>query len=316
MGISKVVHVLCLTASSSAYRDDIIAPMKLLHTSAIVSAIVVVAAIAGVWYFFDHLPESGMQTMIVHPAAYSETVAVSGQVVAARDVDLGFAQGGRVSRIYADVGQRVKQGDLIAETENGDVRALLSQAKAALAAQQAQLASLKAGTRPEAIAVTQAQLSSDQAALSQTNAALVNVIQSAYTVSDDAVRNKTDQFITNPRSPAPLVAFTTSNSQSAMNLSIDRVSAESLLVAWQSQVAALSPDGDLSSAQQTAEKNLAQIASLLADANTALVSAVPGTVSQNQINTFIKTFQLIIHEDMVIVPDIQRCCVRFQGTCH
>ena len=124
-------------------------------------------------------------TMTISRADFSEEVSVSGTVTAAQDVDLGFATNGRIVRTYARVGQYVRAGAILAETENGDLIATLAQ-------EQADLAALQAGTRPEELEV---------AATTVTNAkaALVNAIQNAYTTSDDAVRNRVDQLFSNPR---------------------------------------------------------------------------------------------------------------------
>ena len=238
------------------------------------------------WYVFLRDGNSSLQTLTVRSSTFAQQVSVSGTVQAAQDVDLGFAASGRISGVYASVGQQVTAGTLLAQIENGDLRATFAQKQAALAAQQADLASVQAGTRPEQIAVTEAQIASDQSALTQANSAIADAIQTAYTQSDDAVHNKVDQFFSNARSSSPSLAFSVSNSQYATTLVNERVSAEGLLASWQSGVAASA--AHLASAIAEAQANLATVMTLLSDANAALNTAVPSTQTpQSTLNAYI-----------------------------
>jgi HlyD family secretion protein len=217
---------------------------------------------------------SPYETIAVQLAPMQQIVSVTGKVKAQQSVDLGFSVNGTIATVNTQVGQSVSAGDVLARLDAGDLAAQLSQAQAQADAAQAQFASLKAGTRPEQLAITQAQVSSDQAALAQANTAVVNAIQSAYSYSDDAVRNKVDQFLNNPRTPTPTLMFSTSNSQVQASLQFDRASAESLLTSWQGETTALTTASDLATAEAHAQQNLATISSLLSEANAALNGAV------------------------------------------
>lgn len=241
-----------------------------------VVALAVIAAAA--WVLVSHSGAPVGATLTVHPETFVQDISVSGSVQAQQNVDLGFAQSGRVSAVYAAVGDEVAAGTPLAQIDNGDLRAAVAQQEAALQAAQAELASLKAGTRPEQIAVTQSQITSDQTALAQAAQSVADAIQSAYTESDDAVHNKLDQFFTNPRTSNPQLSFSTSNSQLATTLVNDRTAIEPVLVAWQGDASALSASApDLSSAEAESQKNLAQVSALLSDANAALNAAVATT---------------------------------------
>jgi len=202
------------------------------------------------------------ELLVVHPGDFLQQVSVSGKVVSAQEVDLGFSQGGRVAGVYVKVGQKVSVGTTLASIENGDLRAGVLQKQAALETQQAKLASLKAGTRPEEVAVSESEVASAAAAL-------VNAIQDAYRAADASVRNTTDQFLNNPRTN-PQLTFPVSDSQLKAKVETERSSAEVLLTSWQSAVLGLTADSDLAVASQSGQKNLSQIAALLSDANVAL----------------------------------------------
>ena len=171
---------------------------QLFSNTTVVYGLVALVVIAGGWFFFFR---GGVEaeTLTVERGEFLEQVSVSGTVVAAQVVDLGFSGGGRVSRVYARVGDRVAYGSTIAEVENGDLRANLLQKQAALETEEAKLESLRRGTRPEELAVIEAAIENDRLALDQANQSVLNAILDAYAKSDDAIHNKVDQFISNAR---------------------------------------------------------------------------------------------------------------------
>src|SRR3989344_5127125 len=92
----------------------------------------IVMAAGAVWYFFFRQSGPLPQLLVVHPVNFAQQISISGTVQAAEDVDLGFAQSGRVSGVYAKVGNTIRHGALLAQIDNGDVRANLAQKQAAL----------------------------------------------------------------------------------------------------------------------------------------------------------------------------------------
>src|SRR3989344_2333659 len=89
------------------------------------------------------------QTLLIHKENFKQEVSVSGKVIAAQSVELGFAQGGRIARVYVKVGDTIAEGGLIAEVENGDLRAAVMQKQAALNLKKANLAALQGGRKEE-----------------------------------------------------------------------------------------------------------------------------------------------------------------------
>lgn len=190
---------------------------------------------------------------------FIQKVSVSGTVIAAKDADLGFAGSGRISGVYAKVGQKVQAGAVIAQTENGDLIAALAEAKADLDA-------LLSGTRPEEIAVA-------SATVYNAESALVDAIRNAYTSSDDAVRNKADSFFTNPRTD-PKLSFIVSDSSLKSAIESDRTAVESSLLDWSLLNKNLTSANAADSANK-AQSYLVQVTALLADANAALNQGIP-----------------------------------------
>jgi len=213
-------------------------------------------------------------TLRVSVGDFVQKVSVSGTVVAAKDADLGFAASGRISGVYAKVGQQVYAGAILAETENGDLVAALSQA-------QAHLASLKAVTRPEEVAIA-------STAVTSATTALVNAVQSAYTTSDDAIHNKVDAFFTNPRT-TPKLSFSISNMTLQTIVERERANIEPVLASWALLVAGLSPENVVEAASRS-QTYLAQVITLLADANAALNQGTPDqTTTAATLSSYITT---------------------------
>src|SRR3989344_1201184 len=171
---------------------------------------------AGAVVFFAGGGNNGSETLTVHPGKFIQEVSVSGKVVATQNVELGFAQSGRVSGVYVRVGQAVTSGAVLAEVENGDLRATALQKQAALESAQAELARLQKGNREEG-------------ALEQANEAVINAVRDAYTASDDAVHNAVDQFLSNARTPNPQLNFGVTDAQIVTKLIEKRAIIEPML---------------------------------------------------------------------------------------
>lgn len=239
---------------------------------------VLAVVLAGGWYFFIRPAPVVQETIILQPKTFLQQVSVSGKVVAAKEVDLGFTQSGRVTGVYASVGDRVAAGATLAVVENGDLHATLLQKEAALENQRAKLASLQAGVRPEEIAVAQATVAGD-------TQALIDTLQDAYRSGDAAVRTL-DQFMTDPRTN-PSLTFFTSDSSIEASVETKRLTAEAMLAVWSGKVLVLSSSVDLRPEVIRARSNLSSIVSLLSDTAVAISRALPSTaMSQATLDTY------------------------------
>lgn len=241
---------------------------------------VLVALIIGVYFLFGRAADLGA-TLTVSSGDFREQVSVSGTVIAAQNVELGFAANGRIAGTYAKVKQHVAVGTILAETENSDLIATLAQKQAELAQEQANLASLETGTRPEEIIIA-------STAVVNALATLVNAVQSAYTSSDDAIHNKADAFFTNPRTD-PKLSFAVTNTMLKSAVEHDRLLIEATFADWALLVTRLSNDNAADSAKQ-AQIYLAQVTTLLANANAALNQSVPDqTTSATTLSSYATT---------------------------
>lgn len=84
--------------------------------------------------------KSGNDTTTTHTVQVGDVidqVVLSGRTEPVNFVDLGFADAGRVQKVYVSEGQEVKQGQILAELEMGDLSAQLMNARAGLTIAQA-----------------------------------------------------------------------------------------------------------------------------------------------------------------------------------
>ena len=184
------------------------------------------------WYYGSRDAETEITTTTVMRGTVSQLVSVTGTVKPASNANLSFEKGGRVAYVYAKVGERVGIGEALVSLENGDISAQLAQAKATARAQAAKLADLKRGTRPEDILVSEVDVENAKNEI-------LNGVKSAYVDSDDAVRNKVDQFISNPKGSSPQLNFSVGNSALENDIENGRQAIESMLVSWNSSLAGL-----------------------------------------------------------------------------
>ena len=192
-----------------------------------------------------------------------QEVNVTGRVKPLRSVDLAFAKTGRINWIRIEIGDRVVRGEALAGLKNSDIEAQLESAKASQRSAEAKLSELLAGTRPEEIRVQEVKVSNAERALEDEEVSVVDVIRDAYTKSDDAVRNKTDQFITNPQSADPDVDFPVTNVQLEINIEAGRVNTEELLSFWNTTLADLTPTSELNIFIKDGRENLLAVKSFL-----------------------------------------------------
>jgi HlyD family secretion protein len=228
----------------------------------------VVVVLVGAFLFLRPT-ETRKNIITIEPKPFIQQVSVSGKVTPSQEVDLGFSQGGRIASVYAKVGTRVSVGTTLAVVENGDLRAALLQRQAALENQEARLAALKAGTRPEEVAIAQSDVMRD-------TQALIDEMGDAYRAAEAAVHNTLDQFISNPRT-SPNLNFLVTDSQYESALESKRLSAEAMLAAWGSEIAALNTAVDPSASVSRAQSNLASVVSMLSDASAAINRGIPNS---------------------------------------
>ncbi|MBU0728038.1 efflux RND transporter periplasmic adaptor subunit [Patescibacteria group bacterium] len=128
----------------------------------------IVGAISA-YIYFSQTEFEKYEYFVAERTDLTQEISVTGQVKAIESVDLTFETSGRVSDIYAEVGDSVKKGDQLLSLNNSDTYAQISQARAAvtgaqatlaqyqatLESEQAELDEMRKGTRPEEITIAE-----------------------------------------------------------------------------------------------------------------------------------------------------------------
>ncbi|MDP2856065.1 MAG: HlyD family efflux transporter periplasmic adaptor subunit [bacterium] len=138
-------------------------------------------------------------------------VRVTGSVKPARSLDIAFERPGRIASIRAKVGDKINQGQYLITQENADVFAQVEQAQAQLKAQESKLAQLQRGSRPEDIQIKRIALEGAQNDLANYYANSINIINDAYSKSNDAINKQLDGLFYGANSSTPTLTFTPDN---------------------------------------------------------------------------------------------------------
>ncbi len=113
-------------------------------------------------------PDPNIEITSVVQKDLQKTVLASGTIVSKTDLSLAFDTAGTIRRIQVAVGDKVKEGAVLAELENGAQRAAVTQARGSLLAAQARYRKVLDGASNEEIAVAQADVNAAQINLEQT----------------------------------------------------------------------------------------------------------------------------------------------------
>ncbi len=104
----------------------------------ILVSVVLLAAVGGFAYYkFVYLPaqtssEPTMQTSVVRQGSLVISATGSGTLISRDEVNLAFQTGGKVTALNVKVGDKVKEGDLLATVDDTDLKIQYMQAKRAL----------------------------------------------------------------------------------------------------------------------------------------------------------------------------------------
>ncbi len=103
---------------------------------------------------------------------FTSLVSVTGEVIPATWATVGAQVRGTVLEVLVEPDDAVKKGDVLLRLDDTDAHIAVLKAEAQVASAQAELARILAGTRPEEIAVTEAELRAANSTLSETSARL------------------------------------------------------------------------------------------------------------------------------------------------
>jgi RND family efflux transporter MFP subunit len=125
----------------------------------------------------------------------ASTVTATGNVTAGREATLGFTASGQLIEVLVQVGDQVAAGQSLARIDGATLETALSEARAALATAEAQLAQVRAGSKPEEVRAAEAQVASARLQLEQAEAAIGGPDLSAAQSQVESARLKLEQLL-------------------------------------------------------------------------------------------------------------------------
>lgn len=166
--------------------------MKIFKSKILIIILALVTAAAGAFFLLNKKPASQYITARVERGSLTQTVSETGAVKASQEIDLNFPLAGKVARIFAAVGDKVKKDQVLAELDSSDLVLKEKEAEANLLVAQASLAKLLAGAAASELAVSQASLDQAKTAYASAlneaekikNTAGVNIAQAQKNLAD------------------------------------------------------------------------------------------------------------------------------------
>lgn len=246
-------------------------------TKKIAYGVVALLVVGGVYRFWFAPTAPNYQLATATIGTATQIVSVTGNTAPVHQVDLAFENGGAITAVNADVGAHVNAGAVIVQLDTSDLQAQLAQAQANVDTQTAKLQSLTAGSRPQDIQISQAQLAAAEQALANTYSGVGTLLADAYAKSNDAVRNQLAPFFSNPESDNPQLIFSLNNSQLLNDIGFGRLQAGTELNTWQMELAAINASSSTSTldmALANAVNHLTVIQNFLNNVSAGLTSDI------------------------------------------
>ena len=241
---------------------------------------ITVIAIIGILFFNSHKTTAPQNTFIIKRGDVIQEVSVTGRVKAASTVDLSFEKSGRIQNVYVKVGNRVLQGALIAEIESAGALASLQETEA-------RLAELKRGSRPEEIAVKEAELAKYTQDLTNAYSGISDIIDDAFTKTDDAVHTKTSGIFSGYKNSSYSLTFSVCDSQLDTNTTQLRYATEIDIDSWRDERSAFTitaSQNDLKDALAHTAQHLEKTRLFLESLNRALT--LDCTITNSSLDTY------------------------------
>jgi len=226
----------------------------------LIAIVVVILALLLVWWFWPS-EDKNSDTITVTKGTITQEVVVTGQTKPGKNVEMSFDRSGRISVVGAEVGDRVYAGQLLASLDSRDLEAQLDQGLA-------ELESLKKGARAEDISVS-------EVAVNSALDSFVQAMKDSYSQADDAVRNRTDQLFSSPRSLDALFNLDGIDYNDKLDITLRHRQIEIDFVEWELMSRNPTSKYDLSTAYDKIYNNLTYIRNYLDRLSFLVNSYVP-----------------------------------------
>ncbi len=221
-----------------------------------------------------------------------QIVSATGKVNPSKTIDLAFERSGKVKKIFFQIGDEVKKGQLIIELENSTLAAQRRQAQANLEAQIAKLREMQVGARSEQLQVSQSTLDKAEGELSDFYKNAAVTINQAHNISDQVFREDLKSlfnYYSNNNPPLYQLNYYPCDSVAYNLANARRYIVDNKLDAWHAELSdlGLSAPEKTDQLMENSNSYLAYFQEYLNILNKTLVASCSlDTASQSQINTY------------------------------
>lgn len=254
--------------------------MKFSKKQIIWASVILVAIGGGFLLFGGKKTVPPQNTALTKIGNIVQEVSVTGRVKAASTVDLGFEKSGRIQNVYVKVGDHVGHGALLAEIESSTAQASLQEAEA-------RLAELKRGSRPEEIAVKEAELAKYTQDLTNAYSGVLDTNDDAFTKADDALHSKIAGTFSGFKTSSYKLTFSVCDTQLDVNTTWLRYTTEVDTDLWRTERAAfpVTPSQtDLKNALDNTARHLEKTRAFLESLNRTLT--LDCTIANSSLDTY------------------------------
>lgn len=256
--------------------------MKQFSRTQLIWAIVIIGAITvGSWLMFRTKDNTPQNTTIVKRGVVAQEVSVIGRVEPTTALSLSFEKNGRIQYVPVHIGSHVSQGSLLAQLDSGSVYASLLEA-------QAKLAELERGSRPEEIAIKEAELAKYEQDLSNTYDGVIDIAMDAFSKADDALHAKMTGIFSGLKTSSYKFTYQICDSQLENTVSTLKQQTELDFETWRTEITAAPSLSTADSAQRIllsqTETRLEMIKSLLENVSRTLT--LDCTVTNTALDTY------------------------------
>ncbi|MFA7216917.1 MAG: efflux RND transporter periplasmic adaptor subunit [Candidatus Paceibacterota bacterium] len=231
--------------------------------SLLIAGIIIIVLAGATIFLIRRANNIPYELAVVQRGNMIQEVSASGKVESPTKIDLHFRSSGKLVSMNAKVSDKVSAGDVLAKQDSTQLDAQVFEMQASIDLQKAKLDQLLSGVSVEDINLSETAVTNAKQALQDAKYSLIDKVNNSYTKSDDAVRGKTDQLFSNPKTSSPQLVFISSNGQLENDVEGGRVLIEEALNKWVNSLGTISAQDDLSSSYLIAEQNTNQVKSFI-----------------------------------------------------
>jgi len=173
-----------------------------------------------------YLQNGNYETIKAERGDLTQTTEVSGEIVSSEEINLGFENSGKVSKVFFDVGDFVQKGDIVAILDKDEFDSEINEIRALLDSENARLDELTGG----------GQGITSQAKLESEKTILVSTIKKAHTTSDSLITNVVDVFFENASRGLPEFTVALDNYLLRQKINLERKDIGKLLKSWKEDI--------------------------------------------------------------------------------